>query len=71
MKMINSKLQAALDEIERLYATVKEFKHRNGTLPESDSDAGRSWFALQEFTVKMRKFDVAQLGDPAPLGMRT
>jgi hypothetical protein len=60
--MTNSKLQAALDEIERLYDTVKEFKHRNGTLPNPNSDAGRSWFSLQEFAGELRKFDLKQLG---------
>jgi hypothetical protein len=47
--MTNSKLQAAIDELERLYGTVKAFKARNGTLPNPDSDAGRAVFALEAF----------------------
>ena len=47
--MTNSKLQAALDELERLHDTVKGFKERNGTLPDPDSDAGRALLALQRF----------------------
>src|SRR4051794_1761707 len=35
--MTNSKLQAALDELERLHDTVREYKSRNGKLPGDDS----------------------------------
>jgi len=63
--MTNSKLQAALDEIERLCETVKQFKNRNGRLPNPDSDAGRSLFSLQVFVRELRKFNLMQLGDLA------
>ena len=47
--MTHLKLQAALDELERLCETVKGFKERNGhTLsPNPDSDAGRALSALR------------------------
>jgi hypothetical protein len=63
--MTNSKLQAALDEVERLSDTVKEFKYRNGKLPNLDSDAGRSLFSLQEFVGQLRKFNLTQIVDLA------
>lgn len=55
--MTNLKLQAALDELERLYGTVRAFKARNGRLPnpESDSDSGRAAFSLEEFTRELKK----------------
>ena len=51
MKLTNSKLQAALDELERLRDTVNGYKERNGKLPNPDSDAGRALFTLQTFTL--------------------
>jgi hypothetical protein len=57
--MINSKLQAALDELERLYRTVKEFEVRNGKLPNTDSDAGRALFSLESFD---REFGLLNIG---------
>jgi hypothetical protein len=59
--MTNSKLQAALDELERLCDTVKGFKERNGTLPNPDSDAGRAFSALETFTSELHKLNVAKL----------
>ena len=56
--MINSKLQAALDEIERLGETVREYKKRNGQLPHPDSDAGRALYSLQQFHEALRKLDL-------------
>lgn len=55
--MTNSKLQAALDELERLYGTVRAFKARNGRPPnpESDSDAGRAASALEGFVRELKK----------------
>lgn len=55
--MTNSKLQAALDELERLYGTVRAFKVRTGKLPnpESDSDAGRAASALEVFASELKK----------------
>jgi FtsZ-binding cell division protein ZapB len=59
--MTNSKLQVALDELERLHRTVKEFKERNGTLPNPDSDAGRALFALETFTSELHKLNLGKL----------
>jgi FtsZ-binding cell division protein ZapB len=59
--MMNSKLQAALDEIERLCDTVKEYKKRNGQLPHADSDAGRAVYSLQQFQEALSKFDMAKV----------
>lgn len=59
--MTNSKLPAALDEIERLCETVKGFKERNGTMPNPDSDAGRALSALETFTNELHKFDVGKV----------
>jgi hypothetical protein len=59
-KMTNSKLQAALDEVDRLFDTVKEFQRRNGHLPNPDSDAGRALVSLQVFLNELRKFNLGQ-----------
>ncbi len=59
--MTNSKLQAAIDELERLYDTVKGFKARNGTLPNPDSDAGRAVFALESFAGELNKLHIGKL----------
>jgi hypothetical protein len=59
--MTNSKLQAALDELERLRDTVKGFKDRNGTLPNPDSDAGRALFAITSFTSELDKLSIGKL----------
>ena len=59
--MTNSKLQAALDELERLHRTVKEFEARNGTLPNPDSDAGRALFSLESFTSELHKLNLGKL----------
>jgi len=59
--MTNSKLQAALDELERLYGTVQAFKARNGTLPAPDSDAGRAVFALEAFAGELNKLHIGKL----------
>lgn len=58
--MTNSKLQAALDEVERLFDTVKEFQKRNGQLPNPDSDAGRALVSLQAFVGELRKLNLGQ-----------
>ncbi|MGD0632321.1 MAG: hypothetical protein ABR987_23600 [Terracidiphilus sp.] len=55
------KLQAALDELERLCETVKGFKERNGTLPNPDSDAGRALSALETFTSELHKLNIAKI----------
>ena len=59
--MTNSKLQAALDELERLRDTVKGFKERNGRLPDPDSDAGRALFTLQTFTSELQKLNLGNI----------
>jgi hypothetical protein len=56
--MTNSKLQAALDEIERLFDTVKEYKKRNRRLQNPDSDAGRALFSLHAFLGELRKLNL-------------
>jgi len=59
--MMNSKLQAAIDEIERLCETVKEYKKRNGQLPHPDSDAGRAVYSLQQFSEALKKLDMEKV----------
>lgn len=57
--MSNSKLQAAFDELERLYATVNAVRDRNGRLlPNPDSDAGRAALTLQTFAGELSKLDI-------------
>jgi hypothetical protein len=60
--MYNTKMQAALDEIERLYETVHEAKKRTGKLPNAESDAGRALTQLQEFCAELKKLNLQQLG---------
>ena len=59
--MTNSKLQAALDELERLRDTVKGFKERNRALPGPDSDAGRALFTLQAFASELQKLNLGNM----------
>jgi hypothetical protein len=60
--MTRLKLQAALDELERLCETVKGFKERNGgKLPNPDSDAGRAFSSLESFTSEMNKLDIGKV----------
>ena len=59
--MTNTKLQAAIDELERLYLTVKTFKSRNGRLPNPDSDAGRAVLALDTFAEELKTLRIAKL----------
>lgn len=61
--MINGKLQLALDEIERLFETVHEYKKRNGKLPDTDSDAGRALYSLQIFIAGLRKLNLRRIGE--------
>jgi len=56
--MSNSKLQAAFDELERLYATVNAVRDRNGRLPNPDSDAGRAALTLQTFARELSKLNI-------------
>lgn len=59
--MNNSKLQAALDELERLYETVKQFKARNGRLPNPDSDAGRAVSTMEAFAGELKRLKIGEL----------
>ena len=56
--MTNSKLQGALDELERLNTTVNAFRDRNGRPPNPDSDAGRAVVTLQTFVGELRKLNI-------------
>jgi len=63
--MTNSKLQSAVDELERLCETIKGFKLRNGTLPSNaDSDAGRALSTLAGFMNELDKLGVEKLLKP-------
>jgi hypothetical protein len=60
--MTHLKLQAALDELERLCSTLKGFKERNGgALPNPDSDAGRALSSLEMFTSELHKLDIGRV----------
>jgi hypothetical protein len=59
--MSNAKLQAAIDELERLYETVKAFKKRNGSPPNPDSDAGRAVSLLEGFAGELDKLQIGKL----------
>lgn len=61
--MTNSKLEAALDELERLCETVKGFKERNGKMPNPDSDAGRALSLLETFTSELHKLNLNKVLD--------
>ena len=63
-EMTHMKLQAALDELERLCDTVKGFKERNnGKLPNPDSDAGRALSSLEAFTTELHKLNIGKILD--------
>jgi hypothetical protein len=57
------KLQAALDELERLCDTVKGFKERNGKMPNPDSDAGRALSSLEAFISELHKLNIGKILD--------
>ena len=59
--MTNSKLQAAIDELERLHGTVLAFKARNGTPPNPDSDAGRAVSLLETFAGELKTQQIGRL----------
>jgi hypothetical protein len=60
--MTHLKLQAALDELERLCDTVKGFRERNGGAPPNpDSDAGRALSLLETFTTELHKLDIGKV----------
>jgi hypothetical protein len=60
-EMTNAKLQAALDELERLRDTVKGFQERSGTVPNPDSDAGRALSLMESFNAEYRKLNIDKL----------
>ena len=59
--MLNSKLQVALDELERLRDTVRGYKERNGTLPDGDNDAGRALWMLKMFTRELKNLNLSAI----------
>ncbi len=59
--MTNSKLQLALDELERLRDTVNGFRQRNEMLPDADSDAGRALSAIRIFTTELQKLELGNM----------
>lgn len=59
--MTNSKLEAALDELERLRDTVRGFRERNKALPNEDSDAGRAVSLLKSFLADLHKLDIERV----------
>jgi hypothetical protein len=61
-EMTHIKLQAALDELERLCETLRGYKDRNGgDLPNPDSDAGRALSSLESFTSELRRIDIGKI----------
>ena len=52
--MLNTKLQVALDELERLRDTVRGYKERNGALPDGENDASRALWMLKTFTRELK-----------------
>ena len=62
--MMNSKLQAALDDLERLRDTVKGYRDRNAKLPNPDSDAGRAVTLISDFNVALEKLHLGAVIKP-------
>ena len=60
-EMTNTKLQVALDELERLRDTVEGFKNRNGAQPNPDSDAGRALSTLTSFISELNKLNIGKV----------
>jgi hypothetical protein len=60
-EMTNQKLQAALDELERLRDTVREFEKRGSGTPNPDSDVGRALDSLATFSSGMHKLEISRL----------
>ena len=59
--MLNSKLQVALDELERLRDTVRGYKERNGVLPDGDNDASRALWMLKTFTSGLKNLNLSAI----------
>jgi hypothetical protein len=59
--MTNQKLQAALDELERLCGTVTEYKRRSADSPNPDSDVGRAMDSLSVFSSELQKLEIAKV----------
>lgn len=61
---MNAKLQAALDELERLRDTVKGYRDRNSKLPNPESDAGRAVALIAEFNAALEKLHLSSTIKP-------
>lgn len=59
--MLNSKLQVALDELERLRDTVRGYKERNGALPDGENDASRALWMLKTFTRELKNLNLGAI----------
>ena len=62
--MTNMKLQAALDELERLRDTVKSYRDRNSKLPNPESDAGRAVSLITDFNIALEKLHLGAAVKP-------
>jgi hypothetical protein len=61
LAMMNQKLQAALDELERLSDTVKEYRKRNSEVPNPQSDVGRAFDLLLTFSSEFQRLELGRL----------
>ena len=59
--MTNRKLQAALDELERLRDTVREYKNRSSEAPNPESDVGRAVDLLSTFSREFHRLELGKL----------
>ena len=59
--MLNSKLQVALDELERLLDTVRGYKERNGSLPDGENDASRALWMLKLFSRELKNLKLGAI----------
>jgi hypothetical protein len=63
LPMTNLKLQVALDELERLRDTVREYESRNSSVPNPDSDVGRAVDSLSLFSSAMHNLNIGKLSN--------
>jgi hypothetical protein len=61
--MTNLKLQVALDELERLRDTVREYESRNSSAPNPDSDVGRAVDSLSVFSSAVNSLNIGKLSN--------
>lgn len=59
--MTNQKLQAALDELERLRDTVKEYENRSSEVPNPQSDVGRAVDLHSTFSSEFHRLGLGKL----------